>query len=218
MIPRSYTARLVGVAVLLVGFGLDASAIAQTNYEFSATYDTVVTIDPSFMPDEGIFRATITGSSIDAPYGLTNFTSNTYGRFDPATNVSTFDANPSVFGLQGEPILSDRYYGSSNELFGTASDMARFNFEQGTVSGDGTITITDGSGIFSNATGKITFTQNDRLASTDITEPFEGRARLDFSVETPQPVPEPGANATLVGMSVIGFGFLLRRHRRKSAM
>lgn len=72
MIPRSYTARLVGVAVLLVGFGLDASAIAQTNYEFSATYDTVVTIDPSFMPDEGIFRATITGSSIDAPYGLTN--------------------------------------------------------------------------------------------------------------------------------------------------
>jgi hypothetical protein len=44
------------------------------------------------------------------------------------------------------------------------------------------------------------------------------QAILNFSVQTPQAVPEPSTNATLVGASVIGFGLLLRRHRRKSAM
>lgn len=58
----------------LVGFGLDtARAIAQSTYEFSATYDTVVTIDPNFRPDIGVSRVTITGESTDAPYGLANF-------------------------------------------------------------------------------------------------------------------------------------------------
>jgi hypothetical protein len=219
MFIRSYTVGLVPVAVMLAGFGLGVErASAQASYEFSATYNTVVTIDPSYRPDLGIFRATITGENTDAPYGLTNFTSNTYGRFDPTTNISTFNANPAVFGLQGEPILSDRYYGGSNELFGTASDMAKFDFEQGTVSGSGTITLTGGTGLFENATGEITFTQNDRLTSTNLTDPFEGKATLNFSVQTPQAVPEPSTNATLVGASVIGFGLLLRRHRRKSAM
>ena len=219
MFIRSYTVGLVPVAVMLAGFGLGVErASAQTSYDFSATYNTLVTVDPTYNPDLGIGRATITGVSTDAPYGLTNFTSNTYSQFDPTTNVSTFNANPAAFGLQGAPILSDRYYGGSNELFGTASDMAKFDFEQGTVSGSGTITITGGTGLFENATGEITFTQNDRLTSTNLTDPFEGQAILNFSVQTAQAVPEPSTNATLVGASVIGFGLLLRRHRRKSAM
>lgn len=117
---RSYTLGLLPAVVALTTLGLsNAKASAQTSYEFSATYDTLVTIDPSYRPDLGIGRATITGTSTDAPYGLTDFISNTYSQFDPTTNVSTFNANPAVFGLQGEPILSDRYYGGSNELFGT---------------------------------------------------------------------------------------------------
>lgn len=214
MLRRSYSVGLVSVATMLVGLGVDTSkAIAQTDYEFSATYNTVVTIDPSFRPDLGIFRATITGETTDAPYGLNNFISNTYGKFDPTTNISTFNSDPAVFGLQGEPVLSDRYFGIENELFGTANDQARFDFEQGTVAGGGTITLTGGSGIFENATGQITFTQNDRLTSTDVTEPFEGQATLNFSVQTPQEVPEPTTNATLVGIGIIGSGLLWQRRR-----
>lgn len=208
---RSYTLGFVPVAAMLASFGLDASAIAQTSYEFSVTYDTVVTIDPSFMPDLGISRATITGESTDASYGLTNFTSNTYSRFDPTTNTSTFNADPAVFGLEGEPVLSDRYYGGSNELFGTASDMATFDFEEGTVSGAGTITITGGEGIFENATGKITFTQNDRLTSTDLTEPFRGQAKLNFSVEA---VPEPSSALGVLAVGALGVGSWLQRKRK----
>jgi len=218
MFLRLQTIGLVPVAALLVSFGLGRDrAIAQTTYEFSATYDTLVTIDPSYRPDLGISRATITGETTDAPYGLNKLISNTYSRFDPTTSTATFDADPAVFGLQGEPVLSDRYYGGSNELFGTASDMAQFNLEEGTVSGGGTITITGGTGIFENATGAITFTQNDRLTSLDLTEPFAGRAMLDFSVQTPQPVPEPQTDAALVGIGLIGTGFLLRRRRRNAS-
>ena len=203
MILRSYTLGFVSVAAMLASFGLDAAAIAQTSYDFSVTYDTVSTIDPSFMPDLGISRATVTGESTDAAYGLTNFTSNTYGRFDPTTSTTTFNADPAVFGLEDEPVLSDRYYGGSNELFGTASDMATFNFEESTVSGGGTITITGGEGIFENATGQITFTQNDRLTSTDPTEPFRGRATLNFSVEA---VPEPSSVLGVLAVGALGVG------------
>lgn len=223
---RSYTLGLFPVAVALVmGLGNGkaqaqsaANAQTQTSYEFTATYDTLATIDPSYRPDLGIGRTTVTGTSTDAPYGLTDFISNTYNQFDPTTNVSTFNANPAAFGLQGEPILSDRYYGGSNELFGTASDRAAFDFQQGTVSGGGTITITGGTGIFENASGAITFTQNDRLTSTNLTEPFAGRATLNFSVQTAQAVPEPSTNATLVGIGVISTGLLLRRLRRSASI
>jgi LPXTG-motif cell wall-anchored protein len=201
--------------------GLDSErATAQSTYEFSTIYDTLVTIDPSFRPDLGITRVTVIGENPDAPYGLTNFTSNTYGRFDPTTNVSIFDANPAVFGLEGEPVLGDRYFGGSNELFGTASDRATFDFEARTVSGAGTITITGGTGIFENAIGEISFSQNDRLTSTDLTEPFRGQARLDFDVQTAQSVrsvPESSTSITLVGMGVIGVGLLLGRRRRSSS-
>ena len=211
MILRSYTLGFVPVAAMLASFGLNAPAIAQTSYEFSVTYDTVSTIDSSFMPDLGISRATVTGENTDASYGLTNFTSNTYGRFDPTTNTSTFNADPAVFGLEGEPVLSDRYYGGSNELFGTASDMATFNFEESTVSGGGTITITGGEGIFENATGQITFTQNDRLTSTDPSEPFRGRATLNFSVEA---VPEPSSALGVLAVGALGVGSWLQRKRK----
>lgn len=97
-------------------------------------------------------------------------------------------------------------------------DQAAFDFQQGTVSGGGTITITGGTGIFENATGAITFTQNDRLTSTNLTEPFAGRATLNFSVQTAKAVPEPSTNATLAGIGVIGTGLLLRRLRRRASI
>ncbi len=216
MISRSYTLGLASVAITLISFGLDtAKANAQTNYEFSAIYDTVVTIDPSFRPDINISRATITGESADAPYGLSKFLSNTYGQFDPTTNISYFNADASAFGLENQPLLSDQYYGGSNELYGTANDQAKFDFVNGTVNGAGTITLTGGEGIFKNAVGKITFTQNDRLTSTDLTAPFKGKAVLQFSVQTPKAVPEPNAIAGVIGMGFVGLSFLLGKYIRK---
>jgi hypothetical protein len=210
MIFRSSIAKLVPLSVMLVGLGT-TKATAQNTYDFSIVYDTVVTIDPTFRPDLGITRVTVTGETSDAPFGLTDFISNTYGRFDPATNVSIFNADASVFGLEGEPILSDRYFGGENELFGTASDRAEFDFEAGTVSGSGIITLTGGTGIFDNAMGQISFTQNDRLTSPDLTEPFEGQAVLEFSIQTPQSVPESSTNMALIGIGALGCGVLLRR-------
>jgi hypothetical protein len=210
MILRSSIATLVPLSVMLVGLGT-TKATAQNTYDFSIVYDTVVTIDPTFRPDLGITRVTVTGETSDAPFGLTDFISNTYGRFDPATNVSIFNADASVFGLEGEPILSDRYFGGENELFGTASDRAEFDFEAGTVSGSGIITLTGGTGIFDNAMGQISFTQNDRLTSPDLTEPFEGQAVLEFSIQTPRSVPESSNNLTLIGIGAIGLVVLLRR-------
>ncbi|KYC41751.1 hypothetical protein WA1_17125 [Scytonema hofmannii PCC 7110] len=216
MISRSYTLGLASVAITLISFGLDtAKANAQTNYEFSATYDTVVTIDPSFRPDIGITRATITGENADAPYGLSKFLSNTYGQFDPTTNISYFNADASAFGLENQPLLSDRYYGGSNELYGTANDQAKFDFVNGTVNGAGTITLTGGEGLFKDAVGNITFTQNDRLTSTDLTAPFKGKAVLKFSVQTPKAVPEPNATAGVIGMGFVGLSFLLGKYSRK---
>lgn len=208
---------LLLAAVMLMGSELDtprAAIAAQMTYttKFSITYDTLVKVDPSYRPDLGISRATITGENAKAPFGLTNVISNTYSKFDPTTNTATFDANPAVFGLEA-PVLSDRYFGGPNELFGTASDKAVFNFEEMTVAGGGTITITGGTGVFEGATGKIVFTQNDKLTSTDLTQPFRGKANLDFSIQTPKPVPEPTTHATamLAFAGMIGAGSLWRR-------
>jgi len=220
----SRVAWLIPVSLTLVGFGLNIqSAIAQSTddtYAFSAEYNTSVTIDPTFNPDLGIVRATIIGESTQpAPYGLNFFTSNTYGKLnpvdDPSINKYTFNSDASVFGLKGQPVLSDRYYGGSNELFGRASDTAEINFAEGTIKGGGTITFFDGTGLFKNATGTMTFTEEDSLSPPGT--PSKGLAKLKFSLQASQPVPEPGATTSFVGIA-IGAGLILRRYRRKTLL
>lgn len=206
---------IVPAALTLITFAASIkSAIAQTSYNFSATYDTTVTIIPT--DTANIVRATITGESKDAPYGLTSFTSNTYGltNTDSVTNITktTFNSDPSTFGLVGQQAFSDRYYGGANELFGKASDSAEINPIAGTIQGGGTITIFNGTGIFQNTTGQITFTEADQL--TDPTAPAIGQAVLKFSLQTPQKVPEATPNMAFIGMGMVG-SFVWRKHRRK---
>ncbi|WP_169221157.1 PEP-CTERM sorting domain-containing protein [Brasilonema sp. UFV-L1] len=215
---RSHLAWLIPVALTFSSFGLNvqsASAQATDNtYDFTVNYETLVEFQP-FLPEQNIVRATITGENTDAPYGLTNFTSNTYGQSEPRGNntFTRFNSDPSVFGITGE-VLGDRYYGSGlNQLFGLANDSAEVNPIEGTIKGAGTITITGGTGIFQNVTGKIDFTQNDKL-SLDGT-PSKGLATLKFSLKTPRTVPEPTATTTLIGLGVLGAGFVLRKHHRK---
>ena len=218
---RSHITWLIPAALAFGGFGLNVqSASAQATYDtydFTVDYGTLVEFKP-FLPEQNIVRATITGDTADAPYGLTNFTSNTYGQSEPrgANTFTRFNSDPATFGITGE-VLGDRYYGNGpNQLFGLANDSAEVNPIEGTIKGAGTITITGGTGIFENATGKIDFTQNDKL-SLDGT-PAKGLATLKFSLKTPRAVPEPTATPALVGIGVVGAGFLLRKHRRKATL
>jgi hypothetical protein len=218
---RSHIKWLIPAALAFGGFGLNVqSASAQATYdtyEFTANYKTSVELQP-FNESLGIVRATITGETADAPYGLNSFTSDTYGQIQPSDNPSIikykFNSDPGAFGLIGEPAFSDRYYGGANELFGKASDSAVIDLEKGTISGGGTITIDSGKGVFENATGKIDFTQEDKLAAPG--EPSVGQATLKFSLRTPRAVPEPTSTTALVGIGVTGAGLLLRKHRRKT--
>jgi hypothetical protein len=220
MILRSWTTGLVSVAAMIISFGLStARAIAETTYNFSADYNTTVEINPFGEPDSGFVRATITGESIEpAPFGLDFFRSETYGQVQPSDNPSilryNFNSDPSVFGLTDELVLSDRYFGGDNELFGRANDSAEINFETQTISGGGTITMFDGTGIFEGATGTMIFTQQDELAPPGT--PSRGTATLNFSIQTPQPVPEPETSAALVGVSAVSAAVILRTHRRRT--
>lgn len=213
---------LVPVTLTLLGLGTNiqtAKAENTNNYQFSFDYATLVELDFDYRPDLEIIRATITGESTSpAPYGLDFFTSNTYGKLQPGEDSSilnyNFNSDPSVFGLSEEPILFDIYYGNGdNKLFGRANDSAEINLVEGTIKGAGTITIYDGTGIFENATGTITFTQEDRLDPSG--GPSRGLATLNFNLQTPQDVPEPTATATLIGTGVVAAGLRIRKRKNE---
>lgn len=71
--------------------------------------------------------------------------------------------------------------------------MAVLNFVEGTINGGGEITIIGGDGIFEDATGLITFEQQDKLPPiadptnpfASLTEPSRGQATLTYSVDIP---------------------------------
>jgi hypothetical protein len=229
----------IPVALSVIGFGFNLqSASAQVSSEasivpsgtelqaqaiknFDIKYNTLLTLIPRPDLGENIFRATITGTSEDAAFGLTNFESNTYGKLVEATETTQefkFNANPAAFGLQGLPVLGDEYFGGDSKLFGTADDMAKIDFAAQSVAGGGIITLTGGTGIFNNASGQITFTQQDRLDPTvPPGTPVKGEAILKFTVNA-QKVPEPTTTAALATIGAIGAGSLLRRSRKVTSV
>ena len=155
--------------------------------------------------------------SADDVFGLTQFDSRTYGlqiplafaedNVSPTVVLGVFRGDPAAFGLTELPVRTDRYFGgTTNELLGVAADQAIFDFTNGRVSGFGAIAVTGGEGQFENATGTIDFTQNDLLGPNVV-----GRAELDYSVQVPETVPEPSANAALIGLGMIGAVWLRRR-------
>lgn len=190
---------------------------------------------PSELINPEILDVTVTGESVDSnvPFGLTNFSSNTYGlplppQIDPATGqatrqVSIFRADPAALNVNAPtPEFSDVYFGddTGNKLIGLANDQAIFDFVEGTVEGNGIITIVGGEGIFEGASGRIEFTQQDVLGAPGEAS-TQGEAKLDFFVQTPgntESVPEPKADATIAAIGVIGTGFLLHRRRRQARL
>lgn len=216
MIFHSPAARLLGVALTFVGVGASVpKAIAQTTYPFEANYNTQ-TILEAIAPN--ISEVTVTGKSTDAPYGLTNLDVRTYSQLDPTTGVVTFNADPATFGLENLPVLFDTIQSTDDgeQLFSITSEIdARIDFQQQTLSGTGTQTVTGGTGRFAGATGELTFRQTDVL-NPNPTAPSSGQAFVTGSFETPEAVPEPRTEATLAVVGAIGAGFLLRRQRQRS--
>lgn len=206
---RSHSVWLVPVALTLVGFGSGATkAIAQTTYPFNAEYDIVVETE-EIAP--GISKGTAVGESADASYGLTNLMSMSYSQVDPNTGVITAGPDATAFGLEGLPILTDVFFGSSNDrLFGTNTATVFTDFENLTATASGTVTITGGSGRFSGATGTLSLTDYYTL-SPDPNAPLIGQALVNGSIQV---VPEPGTEiGTLIGIGAISTGVLLRRRR-----
>lgn len=210
MIHSSYTALLFG-AVALVGFGASVpKAIAQTTYPFEATYNAEITNKP-IAPN--ISESFDVGESVDAPYGLTNIMNMTYAEFDPNTSVFRFDSDPAAIGLEGLPVGTFTFFGSgSDRLLGRISGSASIDFENLVGTGSSTITIFDGEGRFTDASGILELSENATL-SPDPTAPISSEFRISGSFQTPEAVPEPKADATLVAIGLIGGTFLLRRYR-----
>ncbi len=158
-----------------------------------------------------ISRATDIAQTADAPYGITNFENTNYSQFDPITNTITFGPDAAQFGLEGLPIGTVTFYGSgSDRLFGTSSGTASLDFANLVGNSSGTINITGGEGRFNGAVGSLVFNENVTV-NPDPTAPLNGQALVSGSFQTSAAVPEPRNDAALVGLGVLGTGFLLRR-------
>lgn len=200
----------VPIALTLVSVVSGATkALAQTSLPFDTFYDTQVVLKP-ITPT--VSQASISGFNPDAPYGLTNFTSINYSQFNPQTNTFTFIPDAAQFGLEGLPVGTDAFFGSGEDkLFASSNATAVINLANGTLDGFGTVTITGGTGRFSNATGILNFSETESLAQ-DPTAPLKGEAFLSGNIEV---VPEPRTEmGTIVGIGVIGASFLMRRRSR----
>lgn len=214
---------LIPVAFGLIGFGSNVPhAMAQTKYPFEATYNLVSEVE-QITPD--VSKVTISGENADAPYGLTNFKSIDYARFDPTTGAIASVPDAATFGLKGLPIGTTVFSGSGNDsLKGNSSGTAINEIQNLDVTGTGidsqnlvrtatgTFNITGGSGKFSGATGTFSFVENDIL-NLDQTVTFKSQAVVSGSFQTPITVAEPGNTAALIGMGIIGVGFGLCRRK-----
>ena len=208
---RLFTKWLVPVAFTLLGFGLNIkSATAQMINEFSATYD-VLAFSRSVTP--GITASTLSGTSTDAPYGLTTINGLTYSVVDPITGFFRFNTDPTVFGLQNIPSSEVVFGSGTNKLFGTDSATGVIDFASLTATATGIFTITGGEGIFTGATGTLNFSEVDTL-SLDPTIPTRARATVNGRIYVPpvQKVPEPTVTTTLLAIGLIASSFELRKH------
>jgi hypothetical protein len=179
----SRTTELQSVTDPLTGlkWGKAIAAPKAITLDFDAVYQTEVSFTP--LPEnESIQLVTVEGVSDDAPFGLTNFTSSNYSTLPDEEGNFKFSSNPEDFGLEGEDII-DTFSGDGiNKLFGNSSGSGSIDFDEGIVSGSGTITITGGKGIFKGATGTLTFEETETLADGT------GTATVTGDITIPLPV------------------------------
>jgi hypothetical protein len=171
--------------IVLLSFGLgNTTAIAQTTYQFEATYN----VESMGEPIQGdILRVGDKGESTNAPYGLSKVENSAYALFNPETsNVIKVSADPATFGLKGEDFPFGKFVLSgqgSDKLFGTETGSSTYDFENLVGSGSYTITITGGKGKFRGAKGLLKFSETNVL-SPDPTAPIKGTWLVSGSFQT----------------------------------
>jgi hypothetical protein len=195
-----------------VSFAFDAvTAIAQTTYPFSASYDTRIDIVPI---GADLSQSIELATTDKAPYGLTQYQGLIYAQADPITGGFKFNTDPVAFGLSNLPsgYITFTGEGTDNKLYGSATASAIFDLENLTGQGFGVLTITGGEGLFAGATGTLDFSEVDQLNPDPNILSINGKAQVNGAIEA---VPEPGSElGTLVGTgSLIGATLLLRRRR-----
>jgi len=213
-------------ATLLALLAVSAPANAETQYLFNkADFNTTVNV---ISRQSGILDVVVQGSSTNAPFGLTQFFGPNYTQLDFTTGQITFNTDPAAFGLQADPgyiMFSGTGSDSSNAIFGTASGTGTGFFDFNSMTGEqtsnsmfnSTAIITGGEGIFSGATGQLTFSFSGKaLPST--TPSFGGDLLVSGSFTTPTatvsepvPVPEP---VPVTPLADIGLGAAILLHWR----
>lgn len=206
--PLSHAVRLLPIALSVVSFGLFApDANAETTYPFSANYDTTIEIKSVGKDVSQVFES---GLSTDAPYDLNIYKGLTYAQTDPTTGEVSFDIDPTKFGLKDLETGYLLFEGGSNKIYGIGNASTSIDFEKLTASGQGTIEITGGEGLFENAKGTLSFTQEDVVFPGEILV-LKGEALVTGDIQTVQAVPEPESVPTLIGIGAIGATILLLR-------
>ncbi|GAB1539770.1 hypothetical protein NUACC21_24370 [Scytonema sp. NUACC21] len=208
MVVPSLKMWLVPLALTLVGVCSSAvKTAAQTIYPFTGNYRTTVNITPIIGDISQVFEV---GVSDDAPYGLELYEGLTYSVLDANGNL-TFNNDPKAFGIENYPLGYIQFGSGTNKLFGTSDASASVNFETLTATGTGVVYITGGEGLFENATATLLFSEDD-IVNPGSTITLNGLALVTGPIQVPQKVTEPTTTTTLVGIGLIGVGFLLRRH------
>jgi hypothetical protein len=215
---RLHTSSLLGI-VTLIGFGSSVeSAKAQTTYGFNTTYDGSSALLRSVAED--ITARSISGLSIDAPYGLTKASGFAYVKTDPITGSYRYSSNPETFGLQNLPLGGVTLFGEGNNklFYQVENGTGVFNPETLTTTGFNTNIITGGEGLFQGATGTLTGSEVYQVANllVDPTSTSKGKVTINgnISVLTTR-IPEPNTTTALTGIGIIGVTFLLRSIRRQ---
>ena len=218
---QSYTSWVFGVAFSVLGVGSTIqSAVAQTTYTFDATYDATSRVS-SFI-SENITTNTISGESNDAPFGLTRASGLFYIQNDLTSGSYHFSSNPATFGKIGLPLggVTLSGFGNNKLFYGVEDGTGFIDFTTLTTTASNTTNITGGEGLFQGATGTLTGSEVYQVGNllVDPTSPSIGSVRVSgtISVLTTQ-IPEPNNTTALIGMGVIGVGFLLRRRNLKAA-
>lgn len=208
---QSTALRYVLLAFTFINFAPNAAlATTLTSYPFNATYDVVVTAKEITPNLEQTF---ISGTSTDAPYGLTTVNGLAYTQTNFTNGVFNSNTDPNTFGLQGYPLGSITFSGnSSDSLFGNQITTGLIDFNTFNVTSSGTVTLTGGSGQFENATGTLTFSQVQPL-SLQPGVALKGQARINGSFQVVS-VPKPTTNVIPLVIGAIAASVLLRRRHQ----
>ena len=192
----------------IIGVGASVNpAIAQTNFDYSATFDG---ISLSTFISPNITDISYEGDSNDASLGLTQLSSLLYSEIDPVTSDTVFSTNPSLFGIEDRQNGFLVFQGNSDDkLFASFdSSTGSINFETGIQTLTGTVNIFGGEGRFNDAQGSLSL---EGSLPIDI-DPPPTEIVVNGSFTVPKSVPEASTLVTCIALGVTGAGAMFKRH------